>query len=115
MQLRMIDLEADEQLEFRRLGFPFRWSAHHVKEIFLSCLPKGYTLDGSSKITITCGSRTDDEPVYAQMLGTSRLYVEDFDFDFYKQATVEQRQEIILDLIVRSLREIGSSVGSSQP
>lgn len=112
MPLRQLDLNIDEHTEFRELGFPFAWSAHHVKEIVLACLPRGFDLDGSSKLTICVGSRTDDEPVYRQVLGTSRYFVESFDLGAYKQASAERRQELILYLIVEVFRKIGSSHNS---
>ncbi len=106
MYLRDIQIEADEHSE-NELGFPFSWSAHHVKESLLHFLPKKFTLDGSSKVTLRCGPREfSEDPLRSSVLGTTLFVAEDFDFASYKQADAEQRQEHMLDFLVKSLTNL---------
>jgi hypothetical protein len=112
MLLKMLEIEASPTAKVPP-GLVFRWTAHHVKEIFLALLPPKFTLDGSEKVQLTCGPR-DGEPQYWQVLGTTNFYVEEFDFGHYAQASTEERQEIILSLIEKSLTEI-ANLSNSNP
>ena len=88
-------------------GIPFGWTCHHVAEVFLALLPKRFVLDGSGLVQITCGPR-DDEPKYQQMLGSTEVFSERFDFVSYYEQTPCERQEVILHLIEDSFIEIMS-------
>lgn len=92
------------------LRTPFHWTAHHVRQIYAALLPKGYVLDGSSVIQITCGTR-GEEPQYRQNLGSSEYFVDDFDFVAYARASPNERQRIILSTVRAALCDIASRVG----
>lgn len=83
----------------------FRWSAHHVREIFVALLPKGFILDGSSVIQLDCGPR-GNEAKYQRVPGSSRFFAEDFDFGRYATASPASRQEQVLETIETSLQQI---------
>lgn len=84
----------------------FRWTAHHVKEIFLALLPKKFTLDTMSKFSISFGPKGND-PKYQQMIGCSNYYVEDFDFEIFFNLTKSEQEEIILNKLEGALLNIG--------
>lgn len=109
MYLRMITVVASHQAAVPD-GLVFHWSAHHVKEIFAALLPRNFSLDGSSKVQVTCGPR-GGEPQYWQALGTSNYYVEHFNFHEYERASPELRENMILGVIEQSLADIASRSG----
>ncbi len=92
----------------------FRWSVHHVKEVFLALLPPKFVLDGSSKVQITCGPR-GQEAAYFQVLGATNYYQEEFDFDLYYAANAAEREELILTLLEKSFIEIATRVDDRPP
>jgi hypothetical protein len=83
----------------------FRWTVHHVTELFLATLGRKYVLDASSKVQITCGPR-GEQPRYWQALGCSELFVEDFDFDRYVALTPEARECHALSTLHGALSEV---------
>ncbi len=104
--LRTLALEASHSAKLPE-GFVFRWTAHHVKEIFHACLPPKFVLDGSSKLQITCGPRAGD-PKYVQMTGASNYYVDQFDFSTYIDSSPSERETMILKVLVDSFCDIVS-------
>jgi hypothetical protein len=48
MYLRELRIEQSKDVSKQNINIPFRWTAHHVREIFTALLPSKYTLDGSS-------------------------------------------------------------------
>lgn len=111
MNLNMIAIETAHGLP-KRVPL-FRWTAHHVKEIFLAMLPHKFNLDGSGKVQITCGPR-HDEPQYHQVLGTSNYFKEDFDFVAYYAMKPTQREEAILKLIQECFTDIARRHGQHE-
>ncbi len=106
--MRLRDLVIQEsRLAATPDGEPFRWTTHHVAEVFLALLPKQFVLDGSVKVQITCGPR-GDEPKCQQMLGSTEYFNEGFDFNFYYDQPPCDRQEVILRLIEDSFIDIMS-------
>lgn len=93
-------------------GTVFRWSAHHVREIFVALLPEGFILDGSSVIQLSCGPR-GGETRYQRMLGSSQFHVEDFDFERYAGSSPRERQEHVLNVIEESLGQIAALNGKT--
>lgn len=106
MNLRMIAVEASDQARIPD-NPAFRWTAHHVKEIFLALLPKGFALDGSSKLQITCGPR-GTEPLCQQMLGATNYFQEDFDFESYFDAKPQERERTIVGLLQTVMTDIAT-------
>jgi hypothetical protein len=102
MYLKSIRIERSRASTVEREVIPFRWTAHHVIQIFTSLLPPKYNLDGSSLFQITLGS-SGGKPIYSNLLGSSELYIEDFDFDLYNESSSLQQEQIILDLIEHTL------------
>jgi hypothetical protein len=94
-------------------GIVFRWTAHHVREIFSALLPRGYVLDGSSVIQVTCGPRGDN-PQYFQCLGSSEYFVEDFDFASYARALPPVRERVVLATVEAALCDIADRVGAEK-
>jgi hypothetical protein len=92
---------------------PFRWTTHHVTEIFISLLPKNYELDGSSLVQITCGL-DEGQPTYRQMLGSSEYYIPDFDFQGYYNLSLEEREKYILGVIEKTLTEIARQYNANE-
>lgn len=92
-------------------GFPFRRTTHHVVNIFQAFLARDFTLDGSSMVQITLGARRDIDPAHLQVLGTTEIYVESFDFERYHAMSPTQREEQILELIEDRLLHIASMQG----
>lgn len=114
MRLRELRIEASPSAADRAVVAPdlvFRWTAHHIRELFTACLPNAFVLDGSSVFQITCGPRGED-PQYRSVLGSSQYYVEDFDFDAYRNASARGREEMLLDLIEASLRDVAERAGA---
>lgn len=108
MYLKMIAVEASKKATLPA-GRVFRWDAHHVKELFLAMLPCKLTLDGSSKVQVTCGPR-GEEPQYQQVLGTSNYFREDFDFQRYYQLMPPERDRMLLQALEESFLDITSKV-----
>jgi hypothetical protein len=109
MYLRHIQLRQSELAQFQGdSDFVFHWTGHHVKEIFLNYMPRRYDLNGTSQITLICGPRPAKDQEYTEVLGTSALYIEDFDFDYYIQASGQQREEAILELLESAFVRIAS-------
>lgn len=109
MYLNMMMVEAGEDAVFPE-GFVFRWTTHHVKEIYIELLPQKFYLDGSSKLTITCG-KCDFGSNYRQRLGTSQYCVEDFDFRDYCNSSPHLREITILRVIEQALCDIANLHG----
>lgn len=100
MYLKQIRIEQGECVNVKSNDFTFRCTAHHVKEIFMALLPLKYRLDGSSLLQITCGLRGDKALYYKwNDFGSSEYFVEDFDFDNYRNSSPKEREVIILELI----------------
>lgn len=112
LQLREIRIEAS-RLAPCLSGIPFRWTAHHVREIFTALLPRGYQHDGSSVIQITCGPR-GAEPQYHRVLGSSEYYVEEFNFTAYEQSSPADKEECLLRVLVDALCDIADRLGLSK-
>jgi hypothetical protein len=112
MRFRELRVEASREISDHGVvapGLVFRWTAHHVREIFSALLPKAYTLDGSSAIQVTCGPR-GEETQYSQCLGSSEYFVEDFDFVSYASAVPSVRERIILATVETALCDIAARV-----
>jgi len=113
MRFRELRIEASPVARDQGLVPPdlvFRWTAHHVREIFTALLPQGYVLDGSSVIQITFGPR-GEQPQYQQCLGSSEYYVEDFDFASYASSAKATRERVILASVEMALCEIAKRAG----
>lgn len=108
MYLKMIAVEASNRITLPAVPV-FRWTAHHVKEIVLALLPPKFTLDGSSKIQVTCGPR-GDEPQYRRTFGTAHYFREDFDFQRYYELTPLERDQMLLQVLEESFLDIATSV-----
>jgi hypothetical protein len=116
MRFRELRIEASSLVSDHGVvapGLVFRWTAHHVREIFSALLPRGFVLDGSSVIQITCGPR-GEEPQYTQLLGTSEYFVEDFDFVSYTKGDSAARERIILATVQRALCDIADRAGAEK-
>src|SRR5688572_18932080 len=101
MRLRELRVEASRMAVDHRAfapGLVFRWTTHHVREMFAALLPSGYVLDGSSVVQVTCGPRGED-PQYGQCLGSSEYFVEGFDFAAYARAPARDRELVILSTL----------------
>jgi len=110
MKLSILDIERARGAD-REHELPFRWQAHHVKEIILSRL-KGLDIDGSSKITIEFSSPPDGDDAYSQMLGTSMCHREGFDFRLYESLTGFQKDKYLSDEIFDALIEVAQLAGN---
>jgi hypothetical protein len=88
----------------------FHWVVHHVKEVFLSCLPRKFLLDGSSTVTIECGPRRD-EPKYEQVTGTTAYFVDHFDFAELYRLGPRERDERVLQVLQDALLDIAARGG----
>ena len=111
MKLTMLAVEASDGAVVPP-EIPFRWLAHHVREVLLALLSKGLDVDGSGKIQVTCGPKGEDVQ-YQQMLGTSNYFVEDFDFAQFSALTGESRDNYLLDIIQNSLIDMALRSGAS--
>lgn len=76
----------------------FRGTTHHVTEMFANLLGRQYTLNGSSLVQITCGPR-GNEPEFYNVLGTTEVFVESFDFGAYHAMGDAGREQAILALV----------------
>jgi hypothetical protein len=112
MYLKMVTIEASGKAILPK-GFVFRWTAHHVKEIFMELMPSKFYLDGMSKVQITCGP-SGNEPKYRRILGTSEYRVEDFDFRAYHESSARERESRILDVLEKTLCSIAEKHGSDK-
>jgi hypothetical protein len=108
MYLKMIAVEASAKASMPSEPV-FRWTVHHVKEIFLALLPQKFVLDGSSKVQITCGP-CGDESQYQRVLGTTDYFREDFDFLQYYALKPAERDNMLLTVLQESLFDIASRV-----
>jgi hypothetical protein len=114
MYLRHIQLRQSDLAQFQGdSDFVFHWTGHHVKEIFLNNLPRHYDLNGTSQITLICGPRPAKDHEYTEVLGTSALYIEDFDFERYIRAIARHREETILDVLESSFVRIATEKRTS--
>ncbi|THJ31585.1 hypothetical protein E8K88_14830 [Lampropedia aestuarii] len=84
---------------------PFRWSAHHVKELIFFYL-KGVDLDGSSKIQLTFGEPEENELVYSKILNASNYYIVDFDKKAYDKLSEKEREMYVLKESIIALKAI---------
>lgn len=90
-------------------------TGEHVADIFVRHLPRKYALDGMAKTNITLG-RAPGKPRYFQLINVNQYYFEEFDFATYDAATPEEKDELILSAIQRSLLDIATIHGSdSEP
>ncbi len=116
MHLKELRIEASKgvcaQID-AALGVPFRWTVHHVREIFTRLLPFGFALDGSSVVQLTFGPGGGELP-YRQVLGCSEFLVEDFDFAGYAIAPPKVREGMLLDAVEGALHRIASPVGKER-
>ncbi len=106
--LNMIFVESTDCAPTPSDGTVFRWTAHHVKEIFLHFLPKRFELDGSTKFTLYCGPSPCGEPIYNNVLGASWYHADDFDFAAYYGGNASQREETVLAIPVDVLARVAS-------
>lgn len=101
----MLSIEASRNIKSRN-GNPFRWDAHHIKEI-LAFFLKGIDLDGSSKIQITFGPPDDDSKRnYHKILNSSNYIIADFNFKEYDLLSESKKELAIFDNAIYSLKEI---------
>ncbi len=115
MRFRELRIEASKAIGANGImppDFVFRWTAHHVREIFTALLPRNFDLDGSSVIQITCGPCTNDSK-YESVLGSSEYFIEDFDFGFYAAASSNEREALLLSSVETALIEIAALAGTS--
>jgi hypothetical protein len=94
-------------------GRSFHGKTHHVVEMFTHLLPEGFDLDGSAKVTITCGPRGPESP-YQQLMGTSHYFVEDFDFGRFFSISGEERDKMTLRTIHDVLTDIALRRGREE-
>jgi hypothetical protein len=104
MNLKLLKIMASS-LEIKRKDQHLHWDSHHVKEIFMASLPAKYTIDGSSQIAIVCG-KTISDVKFRSILGSTTCFVEHFDFDSYWALEKGVRENLILDLIEKTLCEL---------
>lgn len=83
-------------------GLRFRETTHHVTEMFVSLLGRRYSLNGSSLVQITCGPSGSD-PEFYNVLGSTGVFVESFDFGAYRTMSDAEREETVLALVVDQL------------
>jgi len=88
---------------------PFRWMVYHVKELFMEFLPK-IEINDSSVIQIDFGIR-GDEPEFDSVLGSTNIFIENFDFDAFYRLDKRTQEHMILEIIVDSLCEISQRKG----
>jgi len=93
-------------------GFVFRDTTHHVVRIFEEFLARDFNLDGSSVVQITLGARRSMDPEHLQVLGTTQIHVDSFDFAAYHSIPPAQRERQILELIEDRLLHIASVHGA---
>ena len=110
MKLSILDIERARGAD-RENELPFRWQAHHVKEIILSRL-KGLDIDGSSKITLEFSSPPAGDDAYSQMLGTSNFHRDCFDFKLYESLAGFQKDKYLSDEIFDALIEVAKFAGN---
>jgi len=109
MKLNMLCVEATKEAKIPE-GLLFRWKVHHVKEIFMSLLPK-IEINGSSKIQIDFGPRgMEDE--FDGVLGVTNIFIEDFDFEKFYLLSQKDQDIIILKKVEESLLQIYNRRGS---
>ncbi len=113
MYLKMITIEKTKGLVTPSDKPPFRWTCHHVKEIFLTSLPRKFSLDGSRKIQITCG-RDPDTPTYSKVSGVTNYQVADFGFHDYYASKPHEREKAILQLLRDSFIDIIAHCGERE-
>ena len=77
MRFKILKIEASQAVK-NQFEPPFRWMAHHVKEIYMEMLPD-VVINGSQLIEIDCGPQGDEE-IFDNILGSTNHFVEDFDF-----------------------------------
>jgi hypothetical protein len=97
MYFKELRLERDKSMGKYTSDWPFRCTAHHVKELFNLLLPSKYVLDGSSVFQINYGIHSV-EPRYSKWdyFGCSEYFIEDFDFTLYDISTPKEKEETIL-------------------
>ena len=111
--LRTIYVEKSGEVKQPEGAPIFRFTTHHVRELFEHFLPKQFVLDKAEQITIHCGPRPTREHHYHSYGASSALYVEDFDFAAYFKMSPEEREEAILKVIEGALKEVGSAHGAN--
>ena len=92
-----------------------RCIAHHVSELLEHFLGSRYELDGSSKLTVLAGPIPDSDREYLNVLGTSALYLPEFNVEQCLDQPPTQSQEEILDAYVEATRRILALTGLNRP
>jgi hypothetical protein len=114
VRLREIRIEASAAAADHAVVPPdlaFRWTAHHIAQLFAASLPQGFVLDGAAVFQVSCGPRGSD-PQYQSVLGSSLYYVEDFDFEHYRLSPGPERDETLVVVVHLALSDIARRVGA---
>lgn len=101
MKLNMLVLMSADAVKLPE-GTKFRWCVHHIAEGLLQMLPRRFELDGSSKVQLSFGPR-GSESTHFQCLGSTRLFVEDFDFGRFLSLSGSERDLLVLESAEKSL------------
>jgi len=104
MYISDIRVEASKAIPKSNYDFVFRWTTHHVRQIFLHFIGRRFVLDGSAVFQITCGPKPE-HAIKGQLLGSTEHYVEDFDFDAYRSESPSEREQTILKLIQEVMKK----------
>jgi hypothetical protein len=103
--MRYFTVELSKSVKLPENVKPFRFYAHHVKEIFLALFPNNLNINNSSKIAIEFGSR-GDEPIFNNVLGVTNCFIETFDFDNFYKLNDNEKELVLLENIKNALINI---------
>jgi hypothetical protein len=110
MRLNILTVEASNNVEIFQNKIPFRYIAHHVKEIYLYLFPKDISINNSSKIALEFGHKVN-EPIFDNILGVTNYFIEIFDFNTFYKISQNKQENVILENIKYSFIEISKIKG----
>jgi hypothetical protein len=112
-RLNQIEIRETDLTYDNHRGWFFHPTGHHVRELLLHFLPRGFVLDGSSKFSAIFGPRPDWEPVArGSVEGVTWYYIEDFDIERHMTRPVEEQQEAILSELTGAMVSVARSAGT---
>lgn len=106
MRLSVLTVELSDETKIPQNDKnPFRFFAHHIKEIFLALFPRNISVNNSSKIAIEFGIR-GNEPKFNNELGVTNWFIEEFNFNGFYLANDYEKEIILLENIKDALIDI---------
>lgn len=104
MKFKILTLETTELANIPKGVMLFRHEVFYIKELFMSVLPN-IEINNSSKIELAFGPRGNDI-IIDGILGSTVIFIEDFDFNKFYELNKDERETKILKVIVDSLSKL---------